>query len=153
MTRMYAEMPSLPQTKPANQRTQSEAVPSSMSFLGTQLAVAWGEFLGGLALAAGLLTRLAALGLIAIQVGAVYLVTAPRGFSFAAGGYEYNLVLIAVCLVLFIVGAGRWSVDRMLVEQRAKNARHTTTTAPLPVSGPHAIPTEATEQVAPGASS
>ena len=61
-------------------------VPESFTFSGIQFLVAWGEFLGGLALAIGMLTRLASLGLILIQLGAIYLVTAPRGFSFERGG-------------------------------------------------------------------
>src|SRR5947209_14519970 len=44
-----------------------------------QLLVAWGEFLGGIALALGLLTRLAALGEMIIQVGAVYRYPSHRG--------------------------------------------------------------------------
>ncbi len=79
----------------------------------TQYAVAWGELLGGVALLIGLLTRLAALGLIIIQVGAIWTVTAMRGFSLAgSGGYEYNLALIAMCLALVIMGGGYWAADR-----------------------------------------
>jgi len=152
VNRMYADTPSLQESKAGRQQHLAEQPPTSISFLGTQLAVAWGEFFGGLALAAGMLTRLAALGLIVIQVGAVILVTAPRGFSFAEGGYEYNLALIAMCLALLILGAGKWSADWMLVPH-AKKARQSTTAAPLPVSGPHSVPSEATEPVAPGASS
>ncbi len=44
-------------------------VPESLTFSGIQLLVAWGEFLGGLALAIGMLTRLASVGLILIQLG------------------------------------------------------------------------------------
>lgn len=79
----------------------------------TQYAVAWGELLGGVALLLGLLTRLAALGLIVIQVGAIWTVTALHGFSFTrGGGYEYNIALIAMLLALVIMGGGHWAVDR-----------------------------------------
>src|SRR5262249_44448100 len=43
-----------------------------------QMAFAWGELIGGFALALGLLTRLAALGIIALMVGAIYEVHWPR---------------------------------------------------------------------------
>jgi uncharacterized membrane protein YphA (DoxX/SURF4 family) len=80
-----------------------------------QYAVTWGEILGGVALILGVLTRLAALGLMVIQLGAIYFVTRQLGLTGEAGvGYEYNLVLIAACLALVILGAGAWSVDRFL---------------------------------------
>jgi len=79
-----------------------------------QLAVAWGEVLGGAACALGILTRLAALGLAAIMVGAIVTVHGPHGFSLQHGGYEYNLVLIVVCLSLVLLGAGTISLDRVI---------------------------------------
>jgi putative oxidoreductase len=126
------------ETLPTPEKTQAPQPPTSLTFMGTQLAVAWGEFLGGLALLAGILTRWAALGLVIIQVGAVALVTAPRGFRFdKGGGYEYNLVLIAMCLALLILGPGRWSVDWMLRHRLAVGARSATAPAPMPLAGPH----------------
>jgi uncharacterized membrane protein YphA (DoxX/SURF4 family) len=89
----------------------------------TQYAVAWGELLGGIALLVGVLTRLAALGLIVIQVGAIWTVTGLQGFSVTrGGGYEYNIALIAMCLALVIMGGGTWAVDRFF--------RRSTTSAP-----------------------
>jgi uncharacterized membrane protein YphA (DoxX/SURF4 family) len=79
----------------------------------TQYAVAWGELLGGIALLFGILTRVAALGLIVIQIGAIWTVTALQGFSVAqGGGYEYNIALIAMCLALVVMGGGTWAADR-----------------------------------------
>jgi putative oxidoreductase len=96
-------------------------VPPTLTFAGTQYAVAWGELLGGVAMLLGFLTRLAALGLIVIQTGAVMLVTAPRGFSLAGGvGYEYNLALLAMCLCLLLTGSGLLSLDAYLKNQRAR---------------------------------
>jgi len=86
-----------------------------------QLAVAWGELFGGIALLLGAFTRAAALGMIVIQAGAILLVTGPRGFSYlGGGGYEFNLALIAGCAVLFILGAGHWALDRHLTAWRKK---------------------------------
>ncbi|HTK76415.1 MAG TPA: DoxX family protein [Gemmataceae bacterium] len=79
-----------------------------------QLAVAWGEVLGGAACALGIMTRLAALGLAAIMVGAIVTVHGPHGFSMEHGGYEYNVVLIVVCLSLALLGAGTLSLDRVI---------------------------------------
>lgn len=77
-----------------------------------QLAVAWGELIGGIALAAGFLTRLAALGIIAIMAGAIAIVHGPHGFSLPKG-YEYNFALISMCLCLVLGGPGPFAVDRI----------------------------------------
>src|SRR5262249_15758836 len=98
---------------------ESNQPPETLSFHGVQLAVAWGELVGGFALLFGLLPRLAALGLIIIQIGAIYLVTAAKGFSFGAGGgYEYNMVLVAMSLALVLTGGGQLSVDYLLAHGR-----------------------------------
>jgi uncharacterized membrane protein YphA (DoxX/SURF4 family) len=98
-------------------------MPESLRWHGAQYAVAWGELLGGVALLVGLLTRVAALGLIVIQVGAIWTVTGLHGFSVAqGGGYEYNLALIAMCLALVVMGGGTCAVDRFF--------RRSTTKAP-----------------------
>ena len=83
-----------------------------------QLPVAWGELIGGIALAAGFLTRLAALGIIAIMAGAIATVHWPNGFSLQNGGYEYNVLIIAACAVLVLIGGGPLSVDRVFRRQR-----------------------------------
>src|SRR5438270_9835044 len=53
-----------------------------------QLLVAWGELLGGVAVALGILTRVAALGLIIIMCGAIFTYSGHHGFSAVQGGYE-----------------------------------------------------------------
>jgi putative oxidoreductase len=95
-----------------------------------QLLVAWGELVGGIAMLLGCLTRLAALGLIVIQVGAIATVTWAQGFSAAGGaGYEYNLALIAMCLAVMALGGGSWSLDGMLRRRPAVAAKEPGTTA------------------------
>lgn len=95
-------------------------LPDTLSYAGIQFAVAWGELLGGVALLLGALTRAAAVGLIIIQVGAIVTVTWAKGFSDAAGaGYEYNLAIVAMCLVLIIKGAGPLSIDEWWARRRA----------------------------------
>src|SRR5436190_10856386 len=79
-----------------------------------QLAVAWGEVLGGAACALGILTRLAALGLAAIMVGAFVTVHSSKGFGLQGGGYEYVLVLFVICLSLALLGPGTLSLDRVI---------------------------------------
>jgi putative oxidoreductase len=85
-----------------------------------QLAVAWGQLFGGAALAVGFLTRLAALGIIAIMAGAIATVHAPNGFDITKGGYEYNVLIIVVCIVLVLFGGGSVAVDRFVRFRRKK---------------------------------
>jgi putative oxidoreductase len=72
------------------------------------------EFGGGLLLALGLVTPFAAAALIAVMTAAVVTVHAAKGVWNTNGGYEYNLVLIAVAFALATIGAGAWSIDHAL---------------------------------------
>ncbi len=76
------------------------------------------EFLGPLGLALGLLTRVAALGIAAVMLGAVLTVHRQHGFFMnwygnqQGEGFEYHLLVIGIALVLMIYGAGKGSVDQ-----------------------------------------
>jgi putative oxidoreductase len=89
-----------------------------------QLLVAWGELLCGVALALGILTRIAALGLLVIMCGAVFTYTGQHGFSAVENGYEYNFVLILVCAALLLTGAGTFSLDRVIKVDSRKPAQY-----------------------------
>ncbi len=80
-------------------------------------AVALLEFGGGLALIAGLLTPLVALGLAIDMLGAVLMVKAKNGF-FAPRGAEFELLLCAASVVLSLTGAGAYSLDRLIRSRR-----------------------------------
>ncbi|MGH9599942.1 MAG: DoxX family protein [Terracidiphilus sp.] len=69
------------------------------------------EFAGALGLAAGVLTQWAALGLIVVMLGAIYMkaVKWKTGFwSEKASGWHYDLLFIAMCLVILCTGGGRF---------------------------------------------
>jgi putative oxidoreductase len=107
------------------------------SFNAVQVCVAWGELIGGIALGLGLLTRVAALGLIIIQSGAAFFVITSPGMGFSpikGGGPEYNFVLLTMCLCLLFLTAGRFSLDQLLFGQ-AKSAPGTKSAAE-PISAP-----------------
>jgi putative oxidoreductase len=72
------------------------------------------EFFGGLLIALGLITPIAAAGLIAVMTAAVLTVHLKNGFFVTNQGYEYNLVLAAAVFALAGVGAGQWSLDNAL---------------------------------------
>jgi putative oxidoreductase len=70
------------------------------------------ELVGGLALTAGVRTRLAALGLVPVLLGA-FAVHWPNGWYFGApnGGWEYIAVLLAALLVQAGLGDGRFALS------------------------------------------
>lgn len=79
------------------------------------------EFAGAGCVALGVLTRLAALALFADQVMAMITVTWAHGINSLSNnpGYEFNMALCVLSLVLVVFGAGRLSVDA-LVERRLR---------------------------------
>lgn len=152
VTQLYGRQPEVKEPRPDELRHSTTQVPTTLTFTGTQLAVAWGEFIGGMALLIGLLTRLAAVGMIVIQIGAIILVTAPRGFSLEkGGGYEYNIALLAMCLSLLMLGGGRWSVDWIETPKRRRlPAQATVETPALSAADPQAARTaQPTEHATP----
>ncbi|WP_205543968.1 DoxX family protein [Rubrobacter indicoceani] len=83
---------------------------------GVALALAAGlaEFVGGILVILGFLTPLAALAIIGTMVVAALVAHVKNGFFATAGGYEYNLALAGMALVLVIAGAGAVSLDAAL---------------------------------------
>jgi putative oxidoreductase len=73
--------------------------------------VAFGELLGGVALLAGFLTRIAGAGLTVIMLGAILHVHLKNGFFAGNGGIEFPLVLGAAAAGIALAGPGRVSVD------------------------------------------
>ncbi|HUO06864.1 MAG TPA: DoxX family protein [Phycisphaerae bacterium] len=73
----------------------------------------WGQLLGGIGVCVGALARLWALPLIVNMLVAIATVHEPYGFALPKG-YEYNVNLIAECLVVLIAGPGLISVDAFL---------------------------------------
>jgi len=73
------------------------------------------EFIGGILLIIGLLTRVAGLSLVGTM--AIAIITAHSSAFFASNnGMEYPLTLLLASLALAIGGGGALSVDRKLSE-------------------------------------
>ncbi len=85
-------------------------------------AAAWfaalAELLGGVALILGLALPVAGALLIATMIGAFVFVHAGSGLFVDQGGFELVLTLAAGVLILVVVGAGRYSVDHLIVSRR-----------------------------------
>lgn len=83
---------------------------------GVAMAVMAGllEFAGGLMFAAGLATVLASLLIAVTMVMAIVKVHGKNGYWNTAGGYEYNLLLLAVVVGVALTGAGAYSIDALL---------------------------------------
>jgi len=76
------------------------------------------EFFGGLALIAGLLTRLVALGFVIEMLGAIFIVHIRQGF-FPPRGFELPLLFCAASAMLMLGGGGLASVDAVLTRRRS----------------------------------
>ncbi len=75
------------------------------------------EVLGGATAILGIGTRVGALAVLVTQGVAVWKVHAGKGFSNMAGGYEFNLLLMAAALGLLLSGPGTLSAHEV-VERR-----------------------------------
>jgi putative oxidoreductase len=92
-----------------------------------QALAAVSEFGGGLAMILGLLTPLAALGLISTMSVAIFAHHLPAGDPFVnlTGGSSYELaaIYLAIALLLLAHGPGAYSVDALLFQNRALSNR------------------------------
>ncbi len=93
-------------------------------FFGTQLGLNPGwlwalvvglvEFVGGLALVLGFLTRPAAAAVVVVMAVAVFRVHMANGYFWNNGGYEYPLMWGLMALAVFFKGGGQASIDRKI---------------------------------------
>ncbi len=82
------------------------------------------EFGSGLAMAVGLLSRLAGLALFGDMVMAMITVTWATGINSSnpPPGYQLNLALAVLALVVALLGAGRFSLDALMDGRLAPQA-------------------------------
>jgi putative oxidoreductase len=72
------------------------------------------ELGGGLLFAFGLVTPFAALAIAVVMLNAIGTVHWKKGFFNSAGGFEYNLLIIATTLAVTATSPGRFSLDHAL---------------------------------------
>jgi putative oxidoreductase len=71
------------------------------------------ETVGGACLIIGLFTRFFAAALAIEMLIALVAVHMAKGYAAGAGGYEYVLLIGAVCFTIAIRGGGPYSIDRL----------------------------------------
>ena len=87
------------------------------------------ELIGGAALILGVATPIAALLLVADMAGAYWFVHMGNGIFVDQGGFELVGALGAACLILAAVGAGRYSVDGLVLRRRRRKTVKSGSTA------------------------
>lgn len=98
--------------------TASMGIPAPLAFLAIMA-----EFLGGLGLIVGAVSRVAAFGIFSVMAVAVLKVHLPFGFfmNWSGGqkgeGFEYHLLAAVIAAVLAIRGAGALSIDGLLARR------------------------------------
>ena len=78
------------------------------------LPIALLEVGGGLAILLGIITRIASALLIIEMLGAIFMVKLSKGFI---GGYEFELLLISICVSLVILGPGKISIENYILKR------------------------------------
>jgi putative oxidoreductase len=97
---------------------------SGFAKTGMPAPVAWFaiavEFFGSLGLLFGLLSRVAALGLLAEMIGAISMVHFRNGFFMnwmgnqRGEGFEYHILVMTMALLILIWGGGAVSIDQLV---------------------------------------
>ncbi len=80
------------------------------------------EVLAGLGVAGGLLTRLSAIGLMVVMLGAMHrkaFVWHTGFWGKNASGWHYDLIFFLIALLIFATNGGEWTIDRILFGAKA----------------------------------
>ena len=86
----------------------SMGIPTEM-----QIPIALAEFIPGILLIIGVLTRISASLISIVMLGAIFLVKEASSLT-GEHGYELDLILLAACLVVIVAGPGRISLSYLL---------------------------------------
>ncbi len=95
--------------------TQEMGIPAPFAFLAI-----CAEFLGGIGLMLGFLSRVAAFGIACNMLVAVFMVHHQFGFFMnwsgtqKGEGFEFHLLVLAMALAIMVLGAGALSLDGLL---------------------------------------
>ncbi|MEM1055875.1 MAG: DoxX family protein [Bacteroidota bacterium] len=76
---------------------------------------------GGILLAGGLLTRVAAILQIPVLFGATFIIHFPESFLAANQSFAFSALVLALLCVFAVWGGGRWSLDRAITRWNSEN--------------------------------
>jgi len=79
-----------------------------------QLPIALAEFIGGILLITGILTRITGSVFAVILLGAIFHIRWENGFFVSQGGWEWDLVMLAAVLAIIVAGPGRISISHLV---------------------------------------
>lgn len=79
-----------------------------------QLPIALAEFIGGILLITGVLTRITGSVFAVILLGAIFHIRWENGFFVSQGGWEWDLVMLAAVLAIIVAGPGRISIAHLV---------------------------------------
>ena len=79
-----------------------------------QLPIALAEFLGGIFLLTGVLTRITGVVFSVILLGAIFHIRFENGFFVSQGGWEWDLIMLAVALTIIAAGPGKISISHLV---------------------------------------
>jgi putative oxidoreductase len=79
-----------------------------------QFPLALAEFIGGILLIVGVLTRITGAILSIILLGAIFHIRWENGFFISQGGWEWDLVMLAALLSIIAAGPGRVSISHLV---------------------------------------
>ncbi len=79
-----------------------------------QLPIALAEFIGGILLIVGVLTRVTGSVFAIILLGAIFHIRWENGFFVSKGGWEWDLVMLAAVLAIIVTGPGRISLSHLV---------------------------------------
>ena len=76
--------------------------------------VGMAQLAGGLGVLTGVLFRVGATCIIAVMLGAIFLVHLPHGFDVSNGGTEYALTQLLLAIAFLLTGPGAYSLAELL---------------------------------------
>ena len=74
-----------------------------------QIPIALAELVPGILLIVGVLTRISGAIISMVMLGAIFVVKGAQSLT-GDSGVEFDLILLAVCLVIIVIGPGRLSL-------------------------------------------
>ena len=79
-----------------------------------QLPIALAEFIGGILLISGVLTRITGVVFSVILLGAIFNIRWENGFFISEGGWDWDLIMLAAVLSIIAAGPGRVSISHLV---------------------------------------